>query len=75
MILFEHNICREEVEAVGLSGRLTSMGLDWTVLVEYVANFEAMELGWGTAQYARPGLCGHGRSSRWVIAPHAGLTH
>ena len=48
--------------------------MDRQTLGEYVANFEAMRLGWGSAQYAQPGLCEDGSYSCLVIPTHAGLT-
>ena len=45
MILLVHNICREEEETVELFRRLNNKGMDWRILAEYVANFEAMKLG------------------------------
>ena len=79
MILLVHNICRVEKTAEIFS-RLNNAGMDPNTLDVYVANFEAMRLGWGSAHYAQPGLqhtdwrCEDGGYSRWVIMDHPGLT-
>ena len=53
MILLVHNICREEKETKVNFHRLYNKGMDRQILAEYVANFEAMKLGWASARSAR----------------------
>ena len=80
MILLVHNLCRMDKTTRGIFSRLDNAGMNRSTLDEYVANFEAMRLGWGSAPYAQPGLqhtawrCEDGGYSRWVIRDHPRLT-
>ena len=79
MILLVHGITRVE-DTRFLFSRLTNAQMDWHILDEYVANFDAMRLGWGAARYAEPGIRQTTRShqpgsvSEWVVQTHPGLS-
>ena len=74
-----HQVCRVE-NPYHMFDRLTNRELDRRTLEEYVANIDAMRLGWGSAQYAVPGrvrtgsLTAAGDLSTWVIWRHPQLT-
>ena len=78
-ILLVNHICRK-VNPKNIFSRLSNKGMKGDTLDLYVAHFEAMRLGWGSALYAKPGLqhihwrCDSGGASEWVILPHPDLT-
>ena len=79
MILLVHGITRVE-DTKCLFSRLTNAQMEWHILDEYVANFDAMRLGWGAARYAQPGLRQTtwmhrpGSVSNWIVKTHPGLS-
>ena len=79
MVVLVHHVCRVE-NPYNIFHRLSNRELDRRTLEEYVANIDAMRLGWGSAQYAVPGRvrtgsrAAPGDLSTWVIWPHPHLT-
>ena len=79
MVVLVHQVCRVE-NPCHMFDRLKNRELDRRTLEEYVANIDAMRLGWGSAQYAQPGclrtgsLTAAGDLSTWVIWRHPQLT-
>ena len=78
LVFLAYHICR--VEHPDIFSRLNNREFDRETLEENVAHIEAMRLGWGSAQYAKPGrVCQGSRSaagdlSEWVVLRHPGLT-
>ena len=78
-ILLVNHICRVD-NPKNIFSRLSNREMKRDTLDQYVAHFEAMRLGWGSALYAKPGLqhihwrCDSGGASEWVILPHPDLT-
>ena len=68
LIVLVHRVCRMR-NPFDIFGRLNNNDLDRALLNHYVADLEAMRLGWPSAAYAQPGLVrprGYD-TDRWVI--------
>ena len=75
LIVLVHRVCRVR-NPFDIFGRLNNNDLDRALLNHYVADLEAMRLGWPSAAYAQPGLArprGYD-ADRWVIFRHPGLS-
>ena len=75
LIVLVHRVCRVR-NPFNIFARLKNKDLDNAVLNQYVADLEAMRLGWPSAAYAQPGLVrprGYD-ADRWVIFRDPGLS-